>query len=268
MNSETVLGSPSAWSHYALWRNPLLPRNMIYALGEDWRRLSGRAEIWRIWAPSCNLIYNRIPKNASITIRVMLSHAVGHLIEEKDPTLVQQELRSSPLPKLNALNAWRAAGADTFSFVRNPWERLVSCYQDIIHCKLNDARHRRDDGSIALLSRRYPNANLAAMSFEEFTRFVHVTRDADSDKHFRSQCDYLRGVRHHHFIGRCERFAEDLRELIWRYGLPEEMERYCDRRFNQSDHKDYTDYYNDELRRMVAERYAEDIRLLGYRFGK
>jgi hypothetical protein len=65
------------------------------------------------------------------------------------------------------------------------------------------------------------------------------------------------------FIGRVENFVADGNVLRERLGLPP-LEEFP--RKNLSPHGHYSDYYNDETRKRVAEVFAEDIDAFGYTY--
>ena len=65
------------------------------------------------------------------------------------------------------------------------------------------------------------------------------------------------------FVGKLENYQSDFNRIcdrlkISRIKLPH---------VNQSKHKNYTKYYNNDTRKMIAEHYAEDIEYFGYDFG-
>ena len=147
-----------------------------------------------------------------------------------------------------------------FSFVRNPWDRLVSWWSLVDNSRNFNAQP--------------PNAFFAyvlerATSFEEFLlRCDAEIFDRDGRKNiFRNQIDYLAGDADElivDFVGRFERLQESFNEISIRLGrAPIELPQN-----NASHHAAYTDYYTPVTAEIVAKRYARDIEQFGYRFGQ
>jgi len=137
-----------------------------------------------------------------------------------------------------------------FAFVRNPWDRLVSCYQD----KANQAEVFRGLRRLGVW---------LWMSFRDFAVRVCDTRDRSADPHIRSQADLIshNGVLRVDFIGRFERFGDHWRRLRRMVpGLPPVPHR------KKTNHRPYREDYTDETRKMVARRYHSDAALFNYTF--
>lgn len=159
------------------------------------------------------------------------------------------------------LRAPRYDGYFRFAFVRNPWSRLVSCYRN----KVLEQRPER----FWRFVNNYPHIPFEKMSFADFVRFVcRVPKDL-CDRHFRPQVD-LFVEEEVDFIGRFESYADDLRRVIERSRLDDKFLKWCNRKINPSlsGPSCYTDYYDDNSRRLVAEKYRDDVERFGYRFGE
>jgi hypothetical protein len=200
------------------------------------------------------LVYLNMPKVACTSIRFSLGIlVVGESFSREKPLYVHEGFFVGR--ELNVI----AADYDhyfKFTFVRNPWDRLVSCYSGKIA------------GPTMKLAEMQKFGLYAGMPFEEFVPKVCEIPDELADPHFRSQHSHTtyRGRFLPDFVGRFERMHEDwarLQEILTpRIGtpLPDLPHK------NEGKHRSYQSYYNPELRALVAKRYRQDIELFAYQF--
>lgn len=129
-----------------------------------------------------------------------------------------------------------------FTFVRNPWSRFASA---VIF-----------NGSISTNLK----SNLTKSEFKK-----HIQGIDYDDLHHKCQLDYIMhdGNLLVDFIGRYENLHEDYAHINSKLGTNLTLEHRM-----KTKHKHYTEYYDDETKQIVAERYAKDIKYFGYKFGE
>jgi hypothetical protein len=155
-----------------------------------------------------------------------------------------------------------------FAFVRNPWDRLVSCYFN----KLVDVKET-DLGKPALRSRGKKDSKLyKGMPFAEFVETVHGIPDNEANSHFVSQYEIICGPGRDElimadFVGRFENLAADFDAVAERIGSAQKLQLPHLHRFGSRKSRSYTDLYDERLKNLVHERYQEDIEIFGYSFG-
>ena len=130
---------------------------------------------------------------------------------------------------LNVQNYFR------FCFVRNPWDRILSFYLFKKHNAVN----------------KIPQD----MSFKDFLS-LNLSED------FPCQYFYIDGFHDFSFVGRFENLQQDFNAVCDKIGIPQQQLPHK----NKTNHKHYTEYYDDETREIVAEKYARDIESFGYKF--
>ena len=151
-----------------------------------------------------------------------------------------REVRAAVAPEL-----W--ARYFRFAFVRNPWERLVSWYFMCVQIPAPNAFAKYVRGQAPT-----------------FTDFITRVTTGMGERTTWNQIDFVSGDDGEpivDFIGRYENLAADYAIVKERLSLSTDLPHT-----NRSSHGSYRDYYTDETRAIVADRYARDIAHFGYRF--
>jgi hypothetical protein len=148
-----------------------------------------------------------------------------------------------------------------FTFVRNPWDRLVSCYSDKIKKDSCYNNNRYINGVyVGLAEYGYFRAG---MPFEEFACRVCDIPDLFADRHFVSQHILLTnksGELMVDFVGRFENLEGDFKQVLSKIGHPNVSLPHARRTIR----KPFFEYYTPQLWHMVGERYAKDIEMFDY----
>lgn len=124
----------------------------------------------------------------------------------------------------------------TFAFVRNPWDRMLSNYKFLkligrINCSFNEW----------IIN---PTWGFGAYSYE------------------RMICDDSNAIIVD-YIGKFETLQQDFNTVCDKIGIHQQQLPHT----NKTNHKHYTEYYDEETKQIVAEKYAKDIEYFGYEFG-
>jgi len=221
--------------------------------------------------PEHRLIYVCIPKCASTTIKMTLSALAGF-----KPTSFEQlhKRKYSGLPAphhVGISNFYRLATDPKtlrFSFVRNPYDRLVSAWADkfqdkplvpgdsFIHQYL---RHRREiDSSL-------PEGGDQTLSFDHFVTYAAATADRRVNAHWHLQAGMLDvpGIELD-IVGRVESFRTDFARVLDHLNACDQLRQKAFMLLNASPHRSWPEYYTTALADRVYRAYERDFDLLGY----
>lgn len=146
-----------------------------------------------------------------------------------------------------------------FSFVRNPYALLVSWYHYQIEVGRSDKSYKSFSEWV-LGGCRSHATHTDSNTFAVDGTLWDVREHLYQHKWVASQDEPSIKV---DFIGRFENFQEDFNTVCDKIGIPHQELPYE----NKSKHTYYTEYYDDETRQIVAEKYAKDIEMFGYEFG-
>lgn len=123
-----------------------------------------------------------------------------------------------------------------FTFVRNPWERVIS--------------------RIMYRNKRF---NRPIETTPELIKQEYKINEIITDDLLNNDNTCLVN-----YVGRFERLQQDFNTVCNKIDIPPRQLPH----HNKTNHKHYTEYYDNETRKLVAERYARDIEYFDYKFGE
>ena len=222
-------------------------------LEEEWRDRRGVRPAGILLADS-HAIYIPIPKVANTSVKAALAGVLGLRGD------VHWEIQW-PWVEPGTI-ASRYPDWFVFAFVRNPWDRLLSCYLSKIHPQRMDDPLLRDGVEPELW--KYGGLFHGKMSFADFVRATAAIPDKEADIHFGSQYLYVAdasGKVFVDFLGRFECLADDFAHVCERIGLSARLPHLL-----RTEHAHYRAYYTPQTECLVSERWARDVDLFGYCF--
>jgi hypothetical protein len=136
-----------------------------------------------------------------------------------------------------------------FTFVRNPWDKVVSHYE-----------YRRKKNKTHIATQNIAFRDWVKMTYGEEKNPVYY----DNPKSFQPQVEWLKDDEDKisiEYFGKFESINEDFNHVKQIIGIDTELPH-----LNASKRVDYRSYYDDETHETVARWFHEDISYFGYSF--
>ena len=190
------------------------------------------------------------PKTGSESIRAMLDPYSDIFSKEKHP-IYPNHIIPTKLKVRFVKMGWNWEEYFKFSFVRNPWDRLVSYYY-----------YTRPNRNYRLLWRkRSPWNQINALPFYEFIESLNYRKYGLLNQwKFVFDEDNKRLV---NFVGRYEDIEKSCSVICKKLGIEANLPH---ENITARKTKKYKEYYNSQTKRIVAKVFQKDIDLFGYTF--
>lgn len=186
-------------------------------------------------------IFIHIPKTAGISIsKTLFNVRVGH----------------KSIRKYEIYNKMKFKNYYKFTFVRNPWDRILSAFTFLKSGGINEYDKKWGEKYLS----RYENLNDFIIDLQNHQFKNQVFKHMHFKPQYKFICDERLNLKVD-FVGRFENINHDFDIVRKNLGIERELIKS-----NTSKHVHYSEYYTSETKDIVAKLYALDIKLLKYSF--
>jgi len=200
-------------------------------------------------------IFVEFPKTGTTTIGSVLGKYSDVKRNHKKDSLYRKHAPPSTIKQLfekeNKKDEWK--NYFKFTFTRNPWDRMLSLWSFIA---ISLERHK--NGTL----KNIEWINSCIMECKTFKEYIKLTADWPGVNNSLFHFAFDKDEKFVDFIGKFENLQEDFDTICDKIGIPRQQLPHK----NKTKHKHYTEYYDDETREIVAQKYAKDIEYFGYKF--
>lgn len=200
-------------------------------------------------------IYTRVAKTGSVAIIHALRNYVHDLQREYDIENCNYDLCHISSSDIKKKVPYEFNNYFKWAFARNPWDRLVSIW----------SMNKQSKHFTCAFPLHIPDFPDFIKSLDDLDWMPKKNTYRQSNKKyfnytFGNISDFTSGS---DFVGKFENLQNDFDFICESIGVPKQTLSWT----NKTSHKHYTEYYNDETRKIVAQKYAKDIESFGYKFG-
>jgi hypothetical protein len=218
------------------------------------------------WSTKCRFIYVETPKVGCTTIKQILQYAEydfddTYLGSKNHDQLHDRSLSPLKAPRDDPEQFLECLVSDSyfvFSFVRNPFTRILSAYLDKIVGKPNEQSNIQRKMNI--------DPAIGAPTFSEFIDIVYSSSPVEMNPHWAPQTFLLAidNVRYD-YLGRFEFFNDSIQQLVKSRELkiPSSITGRGKQHSTSADHK-LQQYFDANTTSRVKEIYQRDFEQLGY----
>lgn len=181
------------------------------------------------------IIFIHIPRTSGTSMEYFMENNMSEYKDVVKHSTAQQVYNSVGVDKWNEYFK--------FSITRNPYDMVISLYRAHVFRKI---------GYYGAKTLKYFLEHHEPMPWEHgATCLDYINRD-DLD-----------------YVGEFTKMNETIKIIKQKTGLSiDERIKKMEVQAKQENPKSYTEYYDDETRQIVAEKYAKDIEHFGYKFGE